>query len=139
LQLNPFVMVTGSKGLHIVVYLDSNSDFLTVKSVVTRISEKLVLKAPDCLTLDPLKEKRKGRVFVDTLRNAYAQMSVTPYAIRAKENAPVATPISWNELKDKKIHSQTFNIKNILSRLNKKTDPWKDFFMEKFSLPDFLN
>jgi bifunctional non-homologous end joining protein LigD len=134
-ELNPFVMTTGSKGVHIVVCLAAKNDFVKVKDFVTKVSVKLVKKNPSCLTMEPLKEKRQGKVFVDTLRNAYAQMSVTPYSIRARENAPVATPIAWTELKDKNIHSQSFNIYNIPERVKKGIDPWKSFFKEKYSLP----
>jgi bifunctional non-homologous end joining protein LigD len=67
-----------------------------------------------------------GRLFLDYLRNAYAQTSVAPYAVRARPGAPVATPIGWDELRDSGLNSQTCTMKNIFRRIGQKDDPWKD-------------
>ena len=65
-----------------------------------RIAERLAERAPDGLTTAWRKEKRGGRVLVDTARNTYGQTTVAPYAVRALPGAPVATPLAWDELED---------------------------------------
>jgi bifunctional non-homologous end joining protein LigD len=128
--LIPFVMTTGSRGLHVVVplarNLNKNGDFDTARAFAREIAEQLVSVDPKHLTTQIRKNKRHGRIYVDVGRNAYAQTSVAPYAVRAKPLAPVATPLLWKELLDKKLTAQRYNIKNIFKRLDQNGDPWKD-------------
>ncbi len=124
--LVPFVMTTGSQGLHVVVPLDRGADFDTVRSFAQELATLLAKKAPDQFTIEIQKEQRDGRLFVDYLRNAYGQTSVAPYAVRPKSGAPVATPLDWYELDAKRLHSQHYTIRNIFRRLGQKADPWKD-------------
>ncbi|MFO7754734.1 MAG: hypothetical protein R6V34_02005, partial [Bacteroidales bacterium] len=70
------------------------------------------------------KNKRKNRVFIDYLRNAYGQTTVLPYSLRALDEAPVAVPLSWDEVNDKDLGPRKYNIKNIFRRLSQKQDPW---------------
>lgn len=124
LGLVPFVKTTGSKGLHVVVPIKRTAPFDTVRAFAQEISQVLVNDDPKHLTLEVRKEKRQGRVFLDTLRNAYAQTAVAPYAVRPKEKAPIATPISWDEVEDPKLASQRYNINNIFKYLDKRGDLW---------------
>jgi bifunctional non-homologous end joining protein LigD len=73
------------------------------------------------------KDDRKGKIFIDYLRNAFGQTTVVPYAVRAKPSAPVATPLSWDEITSS-MHPQKYTIKNIFKRLGKKEDPFKDLY-----------
>jgi bifunctional non-homologous end joining protein LigD len=75
-------------------------------------------------------------VFLDYLRNSYAQTSVPPYAVRAKAGAPVATPLDWDELGDSSLNSQTYTITNIFRRLGQKGDPWKGMMRYAQSLDE---
>jgi len=121
--LTPFVMTTGSRGLHVVVPLVPETDYDKVRNFAKDVGEYLE-GSDKQLTIQQRKDKRKGRLFVDYLRNSYAQNSVAPYSIRAIEGAPIATPLEWNEL-TKKMTSQYYNIENIFKRLNQKLDVWK--------------
>lgn len=123
--LKPFVMTTGSKGLHIVCPLDASDDFNTVRDFTKSFADTLAKMYPDELTTKQRKNKRKGRVFLDYLRNAYGQTVVTPYAIRALPEAPVATPLDWDELSSS-LSSRDYTIENIFQRLGQKNDPWID-------------
>lgn len=78
---------------------------------------------PDRLTATVRKQERKGRVFLDFLRNAYAQNTVAPYAVRALPGAPVATPLDWDELGAAALHAQAYTPKNIFRRMGQKDDP----------------
>jgi bifunctional non-homologous end joining protein LigD len=75
------------------------------------------------------KKEREGRLFLDYARNGYAATAVAPYSIRPRPGAAIATPLSWDELKDPDLRSSTYNIRNIWDRLDKVGDPWRG--MEK--------
>ncbi len=133
--LKSFVMTTGSRGLHVVVPLNERVDFDTVRAFARQIADYVAEQNPDHFTTEARINKRKGRLFIDFTRNAYAQTSVSPYAVRAQLGAPIATPITWKELeKNRKLHSQSFTIKNIMARLKKQGDPWEKINTIKQSL-----
>jgi bifunctional non-homologous end joining protein LigD len=123
LELPTFVKTTGSKGLHIVVPLDRRADFDTVRAFARGAMEVLAARRPDALTTEIRKDKRRGRVFLDVARNAYAQTAVAPYAVRPLPGAPVATPIDWDELG--RVDARSFGIANVLRRLGQRRDPWR--------------
>ena len=127
LKFPAYLMLTGSKGLHVVIPLNRKSDFDTVKDFARTVAEIIANEYPDDFTTEIRKNKREGRLFLDFLRNAYAQTGVTPYSVRARENAPVATPVNWEELESKKLNSQTYNIKNIFKKIEREENPWKNF------------
>jgi bifunctional non-homologous end joining protein LigD len=125
LGVKSFPMATGSRGLHVTVVLKRDADFDGVRSFARMAAELLCSRYPEQVTVAPRKSQRFNRVYIDVLRNAYAQTAVTPYAIRAKAGAPVAAPLDWDELSDARLHSQRFNLKNIFRRIEKDGDPWK--------------
>ena len=125
LALPSFLMTTGSRGLHLTVPIKPELDFDAVKAFAKKISERLVAQSPDLYTIEHRKAKRGDRIFVDYLRNEYAQTAVPPYAVRARDGAPVATPLDWSEL-DKLKSAQAFNIKTVIARLKKQGDSWAD-------------
>ncbi|MFW5942030.1 MAG: non-homologous end-joining DNA ligase [Chloroflexota bacterium] len=127
LDLVPFVMTTGSKGLHVVTPLKPTAPFDDVRAFARDIAALLVKRRPDRYTIEIRKKEREGRLFLDYLRNSYAQNSVAPYALRARAGAPVATPLDWDELGAKNLHSRRYHIKNIFRRLGQKDDPWREF------------
>ena len=65
-----------------------------------RLAEALARRAPDRLTTEFYKEKRKGRLLLDINRNAYQQHAVAPYSLRALPGAPVAAPLEWSEARN---------------------------------------
>ena len=127
LGLVPFVMTTGSRGLHVVVPLKQQDTFDEVRTFARDVAQYLVNEHPDMLTLEMHKEKRKNRIFLDILRNAFGQTGVAPYAVRALPGAPVATPITWQELQKSITNAQRYTIKNMFRRLGRRDDPWKEF------------
>lgn len=135
LKLKAYVMTTGSNGLHVRLPIIRKFDNTQVRLFAERISLLLINENPDKLTLEISKNKRGKRLFIDTLRNSYSATAVAPYCVRPKPGAPIATPIFWEELKNKKISSQFCNIKNIFERISKIDDPWEDFFSVRQSLP----
>ncbi|HYY35902.1 MAG TPA: non-homologous end-joining DNA ligase [Candidatus Binatia bacterium] len=134
LGLQSFAKTTGSRGLHVMVPLDRKQNFDTVREFAQDVARVLAHRHPSRLTVEPRKNKRRGRLFLDTARNSYAQHAVAPYAVRAIEGAPIATPLAWNEVSDSKLDAQRFNIKNIFQRLSRKADPWKNLHRSERSL-----
>lgn len=124
--LTPFVMTTGSRGLHVVVPLDRSADFETVRGFVSSAADALARHHPETLTVEQRKVKRKGRLYLDVMRNAYGQTGVMPYSLRAKPGAPVATPLAWDELGNSYLDARTYHIGNLFRRLGQITDPWAD-------------
>src|SRR5438876_6446841 len=126
LGLCAFVKTTGSRGLHVIVALDRKQDFDTAREFAQDVARVLANRHPKRLTVEPRKNKRRGRLYLDTARNSYAQHAVAPYAVRAIEGARIATPLSWEEVNDSKVDAQRFTVKNIFQRLSRKSDPWKN-------------
>lgn len=131
--LKPFVMTTGSRGLHVVIPLIRRANFDTVRAYAHAIANQFAAQNPE-LTTEPRKEKRHNRIYIDISRNAYGQTSVAPYAVRLRPTAPVATPLFWTELTDKKLTAQRYTIKNVLKKLERDGDPWADFAHSKRAL-----
>jgi bifunctional non-homologous end joining protein LigD len=123
--VSSFVMTTGSKGVHVVVPLDRRADFEAARSFATDVATLVATRDPGSFTTEQRKAKRKGRVFIDIMRNAYAQTGVPPYAVRARPGAPVAAPIEWDELGRSTLMPDTYTMENIFRRLSQKDDPWK--------------
>ncbi len=124
--LPAFVKTTGSRGLHVLVPLDRRAGFDQIRVFARQIAHRLAQGDPQRLTTDVRKSKRKGRIFIDTARNSYAQTAAPPYAVRARAGAPVAAPLHWEELDNPQASSDQFTIRNILERLHSVGDPWKD-------------
>jgi bifunctional non-homologous end joining protein LigD len=124
--LKPFLMTSGSKGLHLLVPLrrEQGQGFDQVRGFAHDCSRVLARRRPEDYTLEQRKDQRAGRVFLDYLRNGYGQTAVAPYAVRAKEGAPVATPLDWDELGDSRLHPRRYNLDNLFRRLAQKPDPF---------------
>jgi len=133
LELSSFVKTTGGKGLHVVVPIKPTLSWSDAKGFTRAVAEFMVATFPDRFTATVAKAKRKDRIFVDYLRNAEGATAVAPYSVRARKNAPVATPIFWEELA-KDVRFDHFNVRNIRARLAKGRDPWADFSFTKQSI-----
>jgi bifunctional non-homologous end joining protein LigD len=134
LRMPSYVMTTGSSGLHVVIPLDSTQDFDAVRTFAQAMATSLASRHAASLTTEIRKEKRRGRIFLDTLRNAYGQTSVAPYAVRPRAGAPVATPVSWDELRDTSLHARSYTLRTIPGRLSVMGDPWKEIYSQGISL-----
>jgi bifunctional non-homologous end joining protein LigD len=98
LGLKTFPLLSGGKGLHVVAPLDQSADWPTVSDFAERFSRAIAEAEPEMFTANIRKVQRKGRIFLDWLRNQRGATAVMPYSARAREGAPVAAPIAWDEL-----------------------------------------
>jgi len=100
--LQTFPMLTGGKGVHVVVPLTPKAQWPEVKDFAQRFALALAEAEPERFTAALSKAKRTGRIFVDYLRNQRGATAVMPYSARAREGTPVAAPINWEELDEMK-------------------------------------
>ena len=100
--LQTFPMLTGGKGVHVVVPLTPKAKWPEVKDFAQRFAIALAEAEPERFTANLAKAKRNGRIFLDYLRNQRGATAIMPYSARAREGAPVAAPISWDELDEMK-------------------------------------
>jgi bifunctional non-homologous end joining protein LigD len=134
LGLARYVQTTGSRGLHVVVPLRADADFDTVRQFARGVAEVVVADDAAHRTVEARKDKRGGRVYLDVMRNAYAQTAVAPYSVRVRAGAPVATPLEWDELDTRGLRADRFTIRDLPKRLSGQRDPWADMFRHARSL-----
>ena len=124
LGLQTIAMVTGGKGVHVIAPLQRRVGWDDVKAFARGFARLLEDDAPDRYVANMAKAKRKGRIFVDYLRNERGSTAICPYSTRARKGAPVATPVSWAELETLGA-ANTFHIGDMDERLAM-ADPWAD-------------
>jgi len=133
--LEPFAMTTASKGVHVVAPLKRTRDSEWVRERARGLGAEVAEGSPDRLTTEWRKEKRGGRILVDTARNTYGQTVVAPYAVRALPGAPVATPLSWEELSDPALSARSWTLRTVADRLGERGDPWAEIARHAATLP----
>lgn len=122
IELPSALMTTGSRGLHVVVPLNGHHDFDEARAFARAVADTLADAHPDELTTAARKKDRGDRLYVDVQRNAYAQTAVVPFTVRARSGAPVATPVSWDQLDDPDLGPRRWAIDNAVDQA--RTDPW---------------
>jgi bifunctional non-homologous end joining protein LigD len=115
------VMTTGSSGYHVVALIEQEHDYEAIGKVARLLAGVVAARHPDEMTTEFLKKDRAGRVFVDWLRNRWAQSTVCPWSLRPRPGAPVAMPITWEELDD--TDPQRWTLRDAPERLDRE-DPW---------------
>jgi bifunctional non-homologous end joining protein LigD len=124
--LEPFAMVTGSRGIHVVAPLRRTSDHARVAEVARAMARVLVERDPEGLTTEFSIAKRGDRTYVDVGRVRWGHTAVSPYSIRPKVQAPVATPLRWEELGGDALRPDGFTIRDVPKRLRTGGEPWAD-------------
>ncbi len=133
--LQSFVKLTGGKGLHVVLPIDG-ADWDTTKSFAQAVAMAMNADRPDRYVAKIAKSLRRGKIFVDYLRNSLEQTSIAAYSTRARSGAPVSAPVTWEELSRTEAGNQ-YTVLNLGKRLkNLKRDPWADIGRIRQKLPD---
>jgi bifunctional non-homologous end joining protein LigD len=125
LGLVAFVRTTGGKGIHVVVPLERRSGWDEVRGFTQGVARELVRLAPAQFTASMSLARRKGKIFIDWVRNTPEATAIASYSARARPGAPVALPISWDELEALTAPLQE-NVREARRRLEQ-PDPWAEF------------
>jgi len=133
--LDSFIKATGGKGLHVVLPIAPRYGWDEIKLFARGVAQDLARRAPAEFTATLSKAARRGKIFIDYLRNQRGATAIAPYSARAKPTAPVAMPLAWAEV-EQGWHSDRFTVKTLpdwQERLRR--DPWNGFFALKQRLP----
>jgi bifunctional non-homologous end joining protein LigD len=135
LGLSSFVLTTGGKGLHVVVPLEPKARWPEVKEFARRFAEALAQTDPRRFVTTASKAARRGRIYIDWLRNARGATAILPYSTRARPGATVAMPLAWEALGRQ--DPKKLTIKTVPKRLRARTtDPWADYRKKARPLPE---
>ena len=133
--LTSFLKTSGGKGLHVVLPVERRLTWDEAKEFAKAVARRLAHDEPERYVATVSKSERKGRVYVDYLRNSRGATSVIAYGLRAKSGAPVSTPLRWDELKPS-LRSDKYNLANLNRRLSRlDEDPWDGFFDIRQRIP----
>ncbi|WP_034295141.1 non-homologous end-joining DNA ligase [Herbaspirillum sp. RV1423] len=122
-----FLKTSGGKGLHVVLPIVPEHDWDTVRDWSRSVAEHMARVQPDYFIAKMAKSARRGKIFIDYLRNAPGATTVAAYSPRARPGAPVSAPLSWTELRPE-IRADSFTVSNVLQRLGSlQRDPWQDY------------
>ena len=137
LGLESFAKTTGGKGLHVVAPLAPRASWDEVKAFARALADELVTREPERYLAKASKKERRGKIFIDYLRNTRGATAVCPYSTRAREGAPVATPVAWGEI-GARLDPRRFTLLSVPRRLAKAArDPWEGYTKLRQSLPRF--
>ena len=126
LGLESFPKLTGGKGVHVVVPIERRSGWGTARRFARAAAERLEAQDPDGYTTDNDREKREGRVFIDYLRNARNATTIADFSPRAREGAPVAVPVAWDEVSSGAEEPPRYSLDEVPDRVAG-GDPWAGF------------
>jgi bifunctional non-homologous end joining protein LigD len=134
--LESWVRLSGGKGLHVVAPIKRGPSWAKVKEFCEAFADALAAHAPETYLATASKAQRKGRIFIDWLRNARGATSVTGWSLRARDGASVAMPLTWTEL-SRVDGPSAYNLANSRKRAaSLKGDPWADISQCKQTLPN---
>ncbi len=126
-DLPSFAMLTGGKGIHIVLHLKRRHGWDEVKGFSGDLAQQIAALDPKRFVATMTKARRKGRIFIDYFRNHRGATAICPYSTRARGNASIAAPVTWSELKTI-ASASAFTLRDMKARLEAR-DPWADYAM----------
>jgi bifunctional non-homologous end joining protein LigD len=132
LGLKSFALATGGKGIHVVVPLTPGHSWDQHRNFAEAIARLMAEEEPDRFVATMSKAKRRGKIFVDYLRNQRGATAIAPFSSRARKGAPVAWPISWQQLSRLK-NAQPAGIGRVPRGTS---EPWPGYFKVRQRLPD---
>ena len=137
IELESFPLLSGGKGIHVVVPLDRTQDWDTIADFASGLARGLAETDPKRYVAVASKSKRRGRIYIDWLRNRMTATAIVPWSLRARQEASVAVPVTWREMRSAR-SAADFAIADVVRR----RDPWKTYFATKQRIPkqlaDFL-
>ncbi len=137
LQLESWVKTTGGKGLHIVVPMEPSVEWLEFRRFARGIAAAVESSAPKLYLIKMTKAARKGRIFLDWMRNERGSTAVAPWSPRAREGMRVAVPLGWEELVSGPPQFAVANFEQWRKRAVPAHDPWAAMHPQRL-LPEVL-
>ena len=134
LGLGSRVKTSGSRGFHIVVPLDGSADYPECARFAHGLGHALVERHPETFTQEFYKADRGTRILLDTGRNEYHATYAAPYAVRARNGAPVSAPCTWEEIERGTTGPRSFTLRGFEDRIDRVGDLWKDLHAEPHAL-----
>ena len=135
LGLKSWVKTTGGKGLHVTVPITPRAGWDEVKAFCRAVAEELTRRDPERYLATMSKSKRRGKIFIDYLRNGRGATFIAPYSPRAREGAGIAMPIEWDAL-SAKFKPEVFSVRSAAKYLAKrKVDPFSSLLKAQQELP----
>lgn len=132
-KMRVFVKTTGGKGLHVVIPIQPQYEWSVLKEFAKQIVEDLAQRYPEDYVTTISKAQRKGKIFLDYLRNQMSASSIAAYSTRARIHASIAMPLSWKDLETNT--PPQYTISDVMQKNKKlKPDPWRGFFNVKQKL-----
>jgi bifunctional non-homologous end joining protein LigD len=135
LGLHAYPMLTGGKGVHVVSPLEPAAEWPQAKSFARSVAGTMARHAPERFVDNMAKARRKGRIFIDYLRNDRTATAIAPYSTRAREGAPVAWPLSWDQFKRARSGAD-YDVAKAMSAVKRlKSSPWQGYEDARRPLP----
>ena len=135
--LESYAKTSGSRGIHVYVPIKPVYGYEQVVNFAEQVATLVAREMPEAATVErALKKRRRGQIYVDYMQNARGKSVAAPYSVRPKPGATVSAPLDWGEVKRKKITPQDFHIKNMLRRIERKGDLFKEVLSNRQTLPD---
>jgi bifunctional non-homologous end joining protein LigD len=129
LGLQSFPLLSGGKGVHVVVPLDASQDWQMVSGFAERLAKDLAKSDPKHFTATASKARRRGKIYIDWLRNKLSASAIVPWSLRARPKASVAVPVTWHELQDAEA-ADRYTIKDLPAK-----DGWAGYLDIKQEIP----
>jgi len=137
LQVPAYVKTSGGKGIHIFIPVLPKYSYDQTREFSHLVSQMVLKKLPEIVSLERSPSKRKGKVYLDFLQNGKGKTMASIYSLRPREGANVSTPLDWDEINNK-LKLSDFNIKTLPKRLEEKGDLWAKFFDDAIDLKSIL-
>lgn len=137
LQVPAYVKTSGGKGIHVFIPVLPKYSYNQTREFSHLVSQMVLKKLPEIVSLERSPSKRKGKVYLDFLQNGKGKTMASIYSLRPREGANVSTPLLWDEINDK-LKLSDFNIKTLPKRLEEKGDLWANFFDDAIDLKSIL-
>lgn len=138
LKVPAYVKTSGGKGIHVFIPVLPKYSYNQTREFSHLVSQMVLKKLPEIVSLERSPSKRKGKVYLDFLQNGKGKTMASIYSLRPREGANVSTPLNWNEISDK-LKISDFNIKTLPKRLGEKGDLWANFFDDAIDLKSILD
>ena len=134
LELPSVVKTSGKRGLHVLVPIAPGPSHAEATAFGEQIARAVAKVLPDIATVERMKDRRKGRLYVDFLQNGEGKTIVSPYTVRALDGAPISTPLLWSEV-TRDLDPRAFTMRTVLDRIAKHGDLFAGALAGRARLP----